>query len=264
MVEFLKAWRRRRTLARHAVDPALWERVTSALEFLDGMPAEDLARLYALVVEFLAQKQMHGAAEFELSDEVRLSIAVQACLPILNLGLEHYAGWVGIVVYPGEFRVRREELDEDGVLHEWHDELSGEAWQGGPVVLSWEDVDTGEAGYNVVIHEFAHKLDMLSGDADGYPPAPAGVDAREWHTTLERAFDRFCDEVERADRATPAHRDTFEFDFDSYAAEHPAEFFAVMSEAFFTEPRHLRERYPELYAALGAFYRQDPAARLLR
>ena len=129
---------------------------------------------------------MHGAGGLELTDEIRLAIAVQAVLPVLNLGLDLYGGWVGIVVYPGEFRVRRQEPDEDGVVHEWDDELSGEAWPGGPVLLSWEDVtlgtaapeDGGEPGYNVVIHEFAHKIDMLNGEADGYPAPHPDMDAR--------------------------------------------------------------------------------------
>jgi MtfA peptidase len=261
VIGFLKDWRRKRAIERVRIDPALWERVTNALAFLDGLNAEELARLYQLTVAFLAEKEMHGAGDFTLSDEIRLSIAVQACLPILNLGLDCYDGWIGIVVYPGEFRVRREEIDEDGVLHEWDDALAGEAMPGGPVVLSWEDVDLGEVGYNVVIHEFAHKLDMLSGDADGYPPAPVGFPASEWRACLERESERFRAEAAAAERAARRHGD-FDFDFDPYAAEHPAEFFAVMSEAFFTEPRHLRERYPELYQAFSAFYRQDPALRL--
>ena len=277
VIGFLRNWRRQRTTDRVSIDPALWEEITSSLEFLDGLSAEELARLFKLSIAFLAEKEMHGAGDFTLTNEIRLSIAVQACLPILNLGLDCYEGWVGIVVYPGEFRVRREEMDDDGVLHEWEDELAGEAMPGGPLVLSWEDVDLGDAGYNVVIHEFAHKLDMLTGDADGYPPAPAGVAPTEWRAILEREYLRFCAEVDEAQRANREiemkhrggrhalrdhSREIAEIDFDPYAAEHPAEFFAVMSEAFFTEPHRLKARYPELYQSLVAFYRQDPATRL--
>ena len=268
MLDFLKRLRARDTAADatnpapRAIDASRFERLATDLEFLHGLDAEELARLRHLVDEFLTAKELFGARGFELTDDICLAIAMQACLPVLNLGLGAYDGFVGIIVYPGEFRVNRTEIDEDGVVHEWADELSGEAWEGGPVVLSWQDVDAAAAGYNVVIHEFAHKLDMVSGEPDGYPPAPAGIDPRAWRTGLDAAYTAFCDEVDEAERATASAADTLDFDFDPYAAEHPAEFFAVMSEAFFTEPNHLRERYPALYDLLARFYRQDPARRL--
>jgi hypothetical protein len=249
---FFRKWARRRTLERRAIPDPLWQSVTGRMPFLSGMSADEAQRLRELATLFLAEKELHGAAGFELTDEMRVAIAAQACLPILNLGLDCYGGWVGVVVYPGEFRVRREEMDESGVMHEWLDELSGEAFPGGPVVLSWEDIDLHDSGYNVVIHEFAHKLDALSGDADGMPPAPAGIPESDWRECLKRHYEDFC-----------AWADSHEtLLFDEYAAEHPAEFFAVMSEAFFTEPQQLNGVYPELYDALQAFYRQDPLARL--
>jgi hypothetical protein len=255
-----RTWRRRRILKRARIDDRLWRRVVGRLPFLEGLSDEELARLRALALIFLHEKQMHGAGGLELSDEIRLAIAVQAILPVLNLGLDVYDGWVGVVVYPGEFRVRRQELDEDGVLHEWEDDLSGEAWPGGPVLLSWEDValgvtppeEGGEPGYNVVIHEFAHKIDMLKGEADGYPRPHADMDAGLWARTLESAYARFVGRVEREAETL----------LDPYAAEHPAEFFAVASEAFFTDPHALKEEFAGLYDQLTRFYRQDPAARL--
>jgi Mlc titration factor MtfA (ptsG expression regulator) len=158
---------------------------------------------------------------------------------------------VGIVIYPGEFKVRREHMDESGVVHEYDDALSGEAWPGGPVILSWQDVTLGEAGYNVVIHEFAHKLHMSRGDMDDFPPPPAEMERERWLAAWDTAYDRFCDQVDRG-------VDTV---IDPYASEQPAEFFAVLSEAFFTLPLEVRSIYPELYAQLALFYRQDPAAR---
>src|SRR5262245_6078153 len=119
--------RRRLVLPRARIDDALSRRVPAALPFPGGTAGTELARLKELVLIFLHEKEMHGAGGFDLTDEIRLAIAVQAVLPVLNLGLDLYEGWVGIVVYPGEFRVRRQELDEDGILHEWEDELSGEA-----------------------------------------------------------------------------------------------------------------------------------------
>jgi hypothetical protein len=250
-----KSWRRRRTLERTRIDDALWREVAAALPFLHGLSSDETARLRELAVLFLHDKQMSGAAGFELTDAVRISIALQACLPVLNLGLDPwYEGWVGIIVYPSEFRVRREELDEDGVLHEWDDEISGEAWPGGPVVLSWEDIGMADGGYNVVIHEFAHKIDMRStgGDAEGYPHPHADMDAAAWAQTLESAYARFCGMVDRG-------RETL---LDPYGAEHPAEFFAVAAEAFFTDPHGLIAEFPRLYGELRLFFRQHPAERL--
>ncbi len=249
---FLRNWRRRRVVRGQRIDPDLWRSVTGRLAFLRGMEPDDLARLQEMSLVFLCEKEMHGAAGMELSDEMRLSIAVQACLPVLNLGLDIYAGWVGIVVYPAEFRVPRQEMDEDGVVHEFEDELSGEAWPGGPVILSWEDAKLGGTGYNVVIHEFAHKIHMLREDDDGWPQPFPEMDREAWRETLEQSYERLCADVD-ADRPTLV---------DPYAAEHPAEFFAVMSEAFFTDSAVLARDWPELYRELGAFYRQDPAGVL--
>jgi len=143
---FLREWRRKRTLKGARLDPTLWERVAANLSFLRGLSEDDTARLKELVVLFLAEKEMHGAHGLQLTDEVRLSIAAQACLPILNLGLDVYGGWIGVIVYPGEFRVQKEEVDADGVVHTFDEELAGEAWPGGPVILSWEDIGLAERG----------------------------------------------------------------------------------------------------------------------
>ncbi|MBM3347334.1 MAG: zinc-dependent peptidase [Betaproteobacteria bacterium] len=253
---FLKSWRRRRALAKTRIDDALWLRVVARLPFLRGLTADELKRLRELAVLFLTEKEMHGAGGLGLDDDICLSIAVQACLPILNLGVDCYAGWIGVVVYPDEFLIEREEMDEHGVVHRYREGISGEAWDGGPVVLSWRDASSGShAGYNVVIHEFAHKLAMSStagSDDDGFPLPRPGMDRARWQNVLEAAFRRFCGQVERREP-------TF---VDPYAAEHPAEFFAVMSEMFFTASAVLARDWPELYAQLSAYYRQDPAGVL--
>jgi MtfA peptidase len=239
---WLTEWRRRRVLARHRIDDALWQRATRPLTFLPRTP-----KLRELALLFLAEKDFVGAHELEVTDVMRLSIAAQACLPILELGLDWYAGWHGIVVYPGDFRVRRREIDEDGVVHEWEDDLAGEAMPAGPVVLSW-DALAHDPAINVVIHEFAHKLDMLNGEADGVPPLHPGMDRRAWVAVFEEAYEGFCDALERG-------KDTW---LDPYAAEHRSEFFAVISEAFFREPGETKRRYPGVYEQLARFYRQDP------
>jgi hypothetical protein len=244
-VGWLTDWRRRRVLERHRVDEAVWREATGTLKFL---PAS--SGLKKLVILFLAEKEFAGAHGIEVTDAMRVAIAAQACLPILELGLDWYRGWRGVVVHPGDFRVRRREMDEHGVMHEWDDELAGEAMPGGPVVLSW-DAAAHDLAMNVVIHEFTHKLDMLNGAADGLPPLHRGMDPRAWRAAFAAAYEGFCDAVERG-------RDTW---LDPYAAEHPSEFFAVVSEAFFTEAPETRRRYPEVYDQLRLFYRQDPAAR---
>ena len=240
---WLTDWRRKRVLRRHRIDDALWQRATGALRFLPKTP-----KLRELALLFLAEKQFAGTHGLELSDAMRVSIAAQACLPVLELGLDWYAGFTGVVVYPGDFRVRRVETDEHGVVHEWDDELAGEAMPGGPVVLSW-DATANDPQMNVVIHEFAHKLDMLSGAADGLPPLHVGMSREAWIAAFKEAYEGFCDAVERG-------RETW---LDPYAAEHPSEFFAVISEAFFKDAAETRRRYPEVFAQLRLFYKQDPS-----
>jgi MtfA peptidase len=252
MAGFLETLRRKRALRSTTLDEALWQGVTGALPFLHGLSAGEMQRLKELAMLFLAEKEMHGARGLVLTDALRLSVAVQACLPILELGLDFYSGWVGIVLYPGEFKVRREEMDEHGVVHAYDDELSGEAWEGGPVILSWQDVELGAAGYNVVIHEFAHKLHMAGGEMEDFPPPHAGMDRDAWLKAWDGAYGEFCAQVDRG----------IDTAIDPYAGENPAEFFAVLSETLFTAPHMVRSLYPELYAQLTLFYRQDPAARL--
>jgi hypothetical protein len=244
-VGWLRNWRRARILRKHRIEDDLWNLSTREFRFLpSGQKLKDLVLL------FLAEKQFSGARGIEITDRMRVAIAAQACLPILELGLDWYSGWTGVVLYPGDFRVRRSELDEDGVLHEWDDELAGEAMPGGPVVLSW-DAAAHDPAINVVIHEFAHKLDMLSGEPNGVPPLHSNMDGKKWLSTLNTAYQGFCDAVERG-------RDTW---LDPYAAEHRSEFFAVLSEAFFTEPKETKRRYPDMYDQFKLFYRQDPASR---
>ncbi|HSH07940.1 MAG TPA: M90 family metallopeptidase [Burkholderiales bacterium] len=244
------AWKRRRVLQKHRIDEALWRRIVLALPFLGELARDETKQLRELTLLFLSEKAFTGARGLALTDHMRVAIAAQACLPILNLGLDWYDDWVGVVVYPGDFRVRRHDVDASGVVHEWDDTLAGEAMPGGPVVLSW-DSTAHAAEMNVVIHEFAHKLDMRNGVADGLPPLHANMDRRRWHAAWQHAYEGFCDALER-------ERDTW---LDPYAAEHPSEFFAVLSEVFFEWPQETRRRYPDVYDQLRLFYRQDPAAR---
>ena len=247
---WLRNWRRRRLLAHQRIDEALWRSVTQSLPFLRGLSRDETQRLQSLALLLLVEKEFSGAQGLALDDAMRLSIAVQACLPVLNLGLDRYDVWSEIVVHPGDFKVRVTETDDHGVVHEFDDERAGESWKGGPVVLSW-DAAKNAPDMNVVIHEFAHKLDMAGGDADGMPPLHSGMDRRVWQEAFRIAYEGFCDAVDR-------EKETW---LDPYAAHSPGEFFAVMSERFFTEAAEMRRRYADVYEQLKQFYRQDPASR---
>lgn len=237
------------------VGDAAWADVLESMEVLHGLPPEDAVALRALVESFLAEKEFVGAAGLDVSPEMALWVAAQACLPVLRLGMSSYKGWVSVILYPGEFVPEREFVDEAGVVHCWREPMMGEAWQRGPLVLSWADAQrTGEGdGVNVVIHECAHKLDMLNGgDANGFPPLHAGMSAMEWSDVFGQSYEHF---VRLADGGVHT-------EIDPYAAESPGEFFAVMSEAFFEIPHVLVRRYPAVYEQLARFYLQNPADRM--
>jgi Mlc titration factor MtfA (ptsG expression regulator) len=232
----------------------VWRATVARYPFTRSLDAMELARLRELVTLFLYEKGIHGAGGMEVREDVRIAIAVQACILILNLGLDYYRGWVEIIVYPDEFVAEREFVDEAGVTHTIEEPITGESWERGPVILSWADANEGgrAGGYNVVIHEFAHKLDMLNGEPNGFPPLHADMSRAAWSAAFTRAYEDFCARVDS---------DAL-LDIDDYAAENPAEFFAVMSETFFESPHVLTSLYPHVYTQLSAFYRQDPAARL--
>jgi MtfA peptidase len=255
-------------------DP-LWEGTLAVLPFVARLSAAERATLRGLSARLLATKQMAGAGGLELTAEMQVNIAVQACLPVLNLGLEWYRGWSSIVVYPDEFLVPRAITDEAGVMHEYNEPLSGEAWHGGPLLLSWADAQraTTEGGlpYSVVIHEFAHKIDLLDGDADGIPPLAAdlhaGLRSDRWASILTETHHRFIAELELIESELPSGVDPDSPEADSYYARLPldayagddaAEFFAVSSETFFVEPARLQQAFPDWYGMLAAFFRQDP------
>ena len=233
------------------VTDAQWRRVETKLPFLDYLDPVDRPRLRNMALQFLASKQFHGAHGFELDDDMLLDIALQACLPVLNLGLDAYAGWVGVIVYPGDFAIPRREYDEAGVVHEYDADALGEAWDGGPVLLSGVGDGSRADGVNVVIHEFVHKLDMENGGVDGLPRLRPGMSRQTWADTFSAAYEVFCDEVDQG----------LETRIDPYAAEHPGEFFAVVSEVFFEAPHVLQGRFPQVYDQLVLLYGVNPMLR---
>jgi Mlc titration factor MtfA (ptsG expression regulator) len=221
---------------------------------LSGLQAEELDRLKELVILFLEKKTFEAADTLIMTGAMKAVIAIQACLPILNLSLSWYRNWKTVVVVPKRFSQKRLRIDRAGVVHEWNEVDLGQSWDRGPVVLSWEDVEaSGWAdGFNVVIHEAAHRLDLLDGAINGRPELHAGMSPRLWQETFLEAF---RDLERRISRRLPTV-------IDSYALENPGEFFAVTSELFFEQPRSLRHEYPGVYDLLSQLYRQDPGLRL--
>ncbi len=251
------------------IDEALWRRATEHYIFVARLTPEENRRLRYIASEFLTGKSITGALGIEVTELMRVQIAAQACILVLELGVQNFAGWHEIIVYPGQFVPEREVVDEAGVVHVTRDPLAGEAWLGGPVVLSYEDVARSSdpsfaaSGYNVVIHEFAHKLDMLNGDPNGFPPLHRGMRRDDWQRAFMQAYLDFCKASESAEKRAPYDRGAAldALPLDPYAAESPAEFFAVISEAFFEVPEIVMEAFPAVYAQLKLFYRQDPVSR---
>lgn len=232
------------------IPETLWNEIEAGLPFLGHLNADERIHLRQLARELIAEKEWSGAQGLHLTPRIQLAITLQTCLPILHLGLDWYAGWVGIVVYPGDFVVPRHMVDANGVVHEYDDAVMGEAWYGGPVLISWFELPEDADGINVVIHEFAHKLDMKNGDADGLPPLHEGMSRQSWSETMNAAFTDLRRRLDRGEETV----------LDPYAAEMPTEFFAVSSETFFETPELIKAEYPAVYEQLKAFYKQDPAA----
>ncbi len=226
---------------------------------LIGLDQVELLHLRDLVTLFVHGKRFYGIHELEIDDYMKVAVAAQACLLVLNLdaagSAEVYPGWTSIILYPGAFVARHDYRDAIGVVHQRILALDGEASRRGPVVLSWEDARPGAephgAGRNVVLHEFAHKLDFLDGTSNGHPPLHSDMSTATWAAVFSAAYGHFCGLVAHGHH-TP---------FNDYAATNPAEFFAVVTEVFFLAPQRLQGAYPEVYGQLVRYYRQDPAAR---
>jgi hypothetical protein len=256
ILNIFKRARIRYILRQHSVSHAVWLEVIESLYLLQGLTTVEKAHLRELTTLFVYEKDCFGAQGFRLSDFMRVSIAVQACLPILHLGLQWFSDWTDLIVYPGPFHVSRDSIDNVGVMHHQEQNLSGESWSRGPVIVSWADVERemqeGRDGANVVIHEIAHKLDGLNGSVNGFPPLHHDMPVREWTAVMTETYQCLLQSLEH-------HRASY---INSYAATSPAEFFAVSSECFFCRPEVLHSHFPEVYRQLQLFYRQNPLQRL--
>ncbi len=275
----LQTWLPRRWRNPPEPSEALWRSVLHQNRFLSDLSVVDQSRLRRLCSHFLMEKEFHGAHGLNITDEMALTVAAQACLPLLHMRppaaasranqlkvLDWYGDFVGIVLQPAAALARREQTDAAGVVHHYHEALAGEAMDRGPVMLSWEDVANASAeaqrGSNLVIHEFVHKIDMWGmqpgGRPDGAPAELAGLwgiptsaGAREhWRSTMSHAYDGFREQVAMAERfgaGTPW--------LDAYAATDPAEFFSVTSEAYFVNRPRFGGEFPELIRLYDGFYR---------
>lgn len=251
-------WLQKRRAAT-AIPHHLWRDLLTRYPFLASRPAAELPRLRQLAAQLLASKEFHGANGLVITDAVALAIAAQAVLPVLNLGLAWYDDFVGIVVHPGEVLARRTVTDEHGVVHHYDEVLAGEAMEGGPVMLSWSDVDsagnTAEQGYNVVIHEFIHKIDMRDGTPDGCPPLPSRAAREAWLAVMQAQYQSFREKVIIAERfgGVPPWLDT-------YGATAIDEFFAVACEAYFVNRQRFEAEFPALPPLLDSFFQPTGAA----
>jgi Mlc titration factor MtfA (ptsG expression regulator) len=250
MFDKIRNWRVRRLIARRPIAEAPWRAALARCAPARRLGASDQATLRVLATMFLDRKSLEPVQGLHLDEADRVLLATHACVPILKLGFDWYDGWHSVIVYPSAFIPRREHRDAAGVVHQTNAVLAGEAWGRGPVILSWADVlKIGQQpGHNVVIHELAHKLDMLNGDANGFPPLHRRMDRHAWWKIFSSAWDRLLEEK----------RSGAELPIDPYALESPAEFFAVASEQFFEAPAALRQHLPEVYRLLTQFYRQHP------
>jgi hypothetical protein len=253
-------WLRRRRLAARArelaPEPAEIAAICAATPCLAGLDKSERERLAERAAWILADKTFHGAGGLQPDRSHCLPVALHAALPLLAGDLRWYRHFRTFILYRDEFEVDIEEEDDVGLVHRGRDRRAGEAWYRGPVVLSLADVDRSGRGdgYDVVIHELAHQIDQLSGDADGRPPLPAAISPRDWSETFGAAYRRLLAAVERG--AEPF--------IDPYAAESPAEFFAVAVEYFFDRPIALKRHEAGVYRLLAAWFGQDPAARARR
>jgi Mlc titration factor MtfA (ptsG expression regulator) len=276
---FAQALMPRRWRAPPPVPERLWRTTMTQHRFLQALAPQEQRRLRQLCCHFLTEKEFHGAHGLEISDGIALSIAAQACLPLLHLGgvkqapgrdplaaLDWYDDFVGIVVQPGAAIAQREVTDAAGVVHRYREVLAGEAMDRGPIMLSWEAVEQADAGaergHNVVIHEFVHKMDMrgiaMGQHPAGAPPLPPGflgtrsenAARAHWQSVMQPAFAAFREAVAMAERfgeAAPW--------LDSYAAKDPAEFFAVTCEAYFVNRERFTAEFPALLPLYDGFFR---------
>lgn len=253
-MNWLKRLKTNYIIKKHGLPDHEWHQATQQLPLLDLLTASEKTRLRVLSTLLIHDKTFTGVQGFKMTLLIKIVIAAQACLEILHADIDSFDGWQEIIVYPGAFKVVRETMDEFGLVHLNSNALSGEAWTRGPLILSWDDVERDsykpEQGHHVVLHEFAHKLDMLNGRANGMPPLHPTMPIEKWTDSLSKGYEKLTRRVE----SHHAH-------INAYATTNPAEFFAVMCEYFFTAPEILEDRYPDVYQQLKTYFKMDTLNR---
>lgn len=254
MFEFVNTWLNRRIIKKSVITEQQWSHAISLLPILQGLNEDEMQRLKELSILFIDAKEFEGARGLIVEQHMILAVALQACLPILNLGLARYKKWYTIVIYPATFVANRLVTDENGVVSNDQSNMLGEAWHRGPVILAWDETETAGIidGHNLVIHEFAHKLDMQNGVANGYPPLNFGMKRKNWVSAFTNAFEHFQKRCNKHEL----------YGISCYGATSPAEFFSVISEVFFEKPKIVKKHYPDVYKQLSLYYRQSPIERL--
>ena len=255
MFQTLRKWRRRRF--DKLPFPAAWLGILrERVPYYRLLSHDEQTELRKLIRVFLSEKRFEGCGGLEITDEIRVTIAAQACILLLNREHDYYAGLRSVLVYPSSYWAPSKFVDAAGVVHEGDESRLGEAWMRGAIILSWDDVrrDSGDFrdGRNVTLHEFAHQLDQQDGTFDGAPPLEKLSHYRSWARVLMQEYRALRDAAEHGHETL----------FDQYGATDPAEFFAVITEAFFESPKALKDKHPDLYEELKKFFRQDPLARL--
>ncbi|TCV85183.1 hypothetical protein EDC63_11072 [Sulfurirhabdus autotrophica] len=241
----------RRILRRNPIPHHIWHGVTRRIVVLKGLDAVQMAHLRELTTWFLHNKLIYGVQGLDVTLSMRVTVAAQACLLILNLDTGYFDNWVEVIIYPGAFRVNHQQADEFGLIHHEATALSGESWLRGPVILSWPEVERDSyqphIGHNLVLHEFAHKLDAMNGVMNGLPPLRRSMSRKRWAEAMSEAYAILQQNLASSRKAC----------INPYAATNPAEFFAVLSEYFFTAPGILKAACPRAYRQLALFYQKD-------
>ncbi|WP_445425515.1 M90 family metallopeptidase [Alishewanella sp. HL-SH06] len=248
---YYQLWQRQRIRARPFPEP--WRQILKKrLPYYRALPTDLQLQLKKHIQVFIAEKDFVGCAGLTVTDEMRVTIAAQACLLLLNRPNHYFPQLRSILIYPAAFIVANAQQDAAGLVSEQRRILSGESWQQGRVILSWQDTLAGAAnpkdGHNVVIHEFAHQLDQEHGNAQGAPLLQRSRDYQQWSQVMQQAFDQLRWQLQQGQPVL----------IDPYAATNPAEFFAVLSEVFFEQAAELAQQHPALYQQLSYFYRLDP------
>ena len=247
---YFSRWREQRLRSKPL--PAEWLTILEAgMPVYSSLSQAEKSKLHQLIQLFIAKKRFYGCGGLTITDEMRVTIAAEACLLLLSKGWSVYPKLSSVLVYPTAFRVERDQHQADGTVASGSHNLLGESWDNGRVILSWDDVEHGVSdftdGHNVVLHEFAHQLDAESGSTNGAPPLRRNS-YKSWATIFSENFE------DLRERSMHRHKTVM----DEYGTTNPAEFFAVATETFFEKPHQLFKRRPELYEELSQYYQLDP------